>query len=294
VPTTPATVFQLQSITKTFTATAIMMLVEEGKLGLDDKITKHLDGLPDSWSEITVRQLLSHTSGIKDFINEPTVNLRLDATPADIVRSLADKPLNFAPGEKFRYSNTGYQLLGMLIQELTGKDWADFCRERIFEPLGMNDTRIISLSDIIPNRAAGYRFVDGKLENGGFVAPSILAYPGGGVRSTVLDLAKFDAALSTDRLVRRSTLAEMWTAAKLADGSDAPYGLGWFVGDHTGHRFAMHTGSHVTGFGTVMLRYPADGLTVIALTNQNRGNVAEIARAVARRLLSAAEIDSTN
>jgi len=286
VPVTPTTVFQLQSITKTMTATAIMMLVEEGKLKLDDRITEYLDGLPDSWNDVTVRQLLSHTSGIKDFINEPTLNLRLDATPAEIVRSLAEKPLNFSPGEKFRYSNTGYQLLGMIIQRLSGQEWGEYCRQRIFEPLGMVDTRVIDLGDLIPNRAAGYRVENGNLRNGGFVAPSILAYPGGGVRSTALDLAKWDAALYSEKLVKQSSIEQMFTPATLNDGSHAPYGLGWFLGDHDGHRFTMHTGSHFTGFGTVLLRYPADKLTVIALANQNRGNLVNIARGVAQRILT--------
>jgi len=292
VPATPQTVFQLQSITKTLTAAGIMMLVEEAKIGLDDTITKHLDNLPESWSGVTVRQLLSHTSGIKDFINEPTVNLRLDATPDEIVKSLVDKPLNFPPGEKFKYSNTGYQLLGMIIHKITGKEWGELLRERIFEPLGMKDTRVINVTEIIPNRAAGYRLVGGTLQNGGFVAPSILAYPGGGVRSTVLDLAKWDAAFDSEKLLKKSTLDQIWTPAKLNDGSDAPYGLGWFVGTHQGHRFVLHTGSHVTGFGTVLARYVDDQLTVIALTNQNGANPSEIAHGIASRLVSGSLVSS--
>jgi CubicO group peptidase (beta-lactamase class C family) len=291
-PATPDTVYQLQSITKTFTATGIMMLVEEGKIGLDDKINQHLDNLPESWSSVTVRQLLSHTSGIKDFINEPTVNLRLDATPDEIVKSLADKPLNFPPGERFKYSNTGYQLLGMIIHKITGKEWGAFLHERIFEPLGMQDTRVINVAEIIPNRAAGYRIVGRSLQNGGFVAPSILAYPGGGVRSTALDLVKWNAALSTERLLKQSTLDQMWTPAKLNDGSDAPYGLGWFIGKHEGHRFVLHTGSHLTGFGTVLARYVDDQVAVIALTNQNGANPSEIAHGLVGRLVSGSQVSS--
>jgi CubicO group peptidase (beta-lactamase class C family)/Tol biopolymer transport system component/poly(3-hydroxybutyrate) depolymerase len=292
VPVAPETVFQLQSISKTFTAAAILMLVEEGKIGLDDNITKHLDNLPEAWSDVTVRQLLSHTSGIKDFINEPTVNLRLDATPDEIVKSLADKPLNFPPGEKFKYSNTGYQLLGMIIHKITRKAWGEFLCERIFEPLGMKNTRVINVAEIIPNRATGYRFVSGTLQNGGFVAPSILAYPGGGVRSTALDLAKWDAALCSEKLLKKSTLDQMWTPAKLNDGTDAPYGLGWFVGKHQGRRFVLHTGSHVTGFGTVLARYVDDQLTVIALTNQNSANPSEIAHGIAARVVSGSQVSS--
>jgi CubicO group peptidase (beta-lactamase class C family)/dipeptidyl aminopeptidase/acylaminoacyl peptidase len=288
VPVTTNTVFQLQSITKTFTATAILMLVEQGKIGLDDRITERLENLPESWKAVTVRQLLSHTSGIKDFINEPTVNLRLDATPAEIVKSLADKPLNFEPGEQYRYSNTGYQLLGMAIEKITGRAWGDFLRERIFEPLEMKDTRVIALSDVIPNRASGYTNVRGKLLNGDFVAASILAYPGGGVRSTVLDLAKWDAALYSDRLVSKATLDQMWTPATLNDGSKAPYGLGWFLGESDGHRYVQHTGSHMTGFGTIVARYPDDRVTFIVLTNQNGANPTQITRGLASRYFGTA------
>src|SRR6185436_11523097 len=135
----------IQSITKTFTATAVMMLVEEGRIGLADKLSKHLDNLPPSWSEVTVRHLLSHTSGIKDFINEPTVDLRKDLEPEAVIESLRERPLNFQPGGKYAYSNTGYHLLAMIIRKVTGKYWGDFLQERILGPLEMKDTRVISL-----------------------------------------------------------------------------------------------------------------------------------------------------
>jgi CubicO group peptidase (beta-lactamase class C family) len=265
-----------------------MMLAEEGKVAIDEKMSKYLDGIPAAWHEVTVRHLLSHTSGVKDFINEPTVNLRLEATPASILKSLADKPLHFEPGTQFRYSNSGYQLLGMMIEKITGKDWAAFLDERIFQPLGMDNTRVISLNEVIPNRASGYLNVRGRLQNGGFVAPSILAYPGGGVRSTALDLAKWDAALCGDRLVTQSTLKEMWSPYKLSDGSDAPYGLGWFLADVDGHRCVQHTGSHITGFGTIMARFPDDGVTFIVLTNQNASRPTELVQGLARRYFAPA------
>src|ERR1043166_2655229 len=206
VPVRTDTVFQIQSITKTFTSSAVMLLVEEGKIGLDDKITKHLDNLPESWKNISIRHLLSHTSGVKDFINEPTVDLRKDIQPEDVIESLRPLPLNFQPGEKYSYSNTGYRLLAMIIHKVTGQSWGEFLKERILDPLGMNDTRVISLSAIITNRASGYLWENGELRNGRFIAPTILAYAGGGLRSTVLDLAKWDAALYTEKILKRSTL----------------------------------------------------------------------------------------
>ena len=153
IPVKPNTVFQLQSITKSFTATGTMMLVEEGKIGLDHPIGSYLEGLPDDWGRITVRHLLTHTSGLKDFINEPTVDLRKDLTPQEVIRSLAGLPLNFKPGEKYAYSNTGYHLLGMIMFRATGKSWGEVLQERIFAPRGMSETEIISSSVKLANLA---------------------------------------------------------------------------------------------------------------------------------------------
>lgn len=277
----PDTVFQIQSITKTFTASAVMLLVEEGKIGLDDKITRHLDNLPESWKDITVRQLLSHTSGIKDFINEPTVDMRKDIQPEDVIESLRKLPLNFPPGEKYAYSNTGYHLLAMIIRKVTGQYWGEFLKERILVPLEMNDTRVISLSSIITNRASGYLWENGELRNGRFIAPTILAYAGGGLRSTVLDLAKWDAALYTGRILKRSTLDQMWTPMKLSDGRESSYGLGWGVTNYQGHRLISHTGSHMTGFKTALARFVDYKLTVIVFTNQREAEQMAIAKGVA-------------
>ena len=281
VPVRPDTVFQIQSVTKTFTASAVMLLVEEGKISLDDNITNYFSDLPKSWEGITVRHLLTHTSGIKDFINEPTVDLRKDLSPADVIESLRDKPLNFAPGEKYAYSNTGYHLLGMIIRKVTGKSWDEFVRERILDPLGMNDTRVVSFSALITNRAAGYAWEDGRIQNGHFIAPTILGYAGGGFRSTVLDLAKWDAALYGEQILKQSSLEQMWTTAELNDGSKSTYGFGWGLGRHQGRRLVSHTGSHATGFKSILARYVDDKLTVIILTNQRAANQTAIANGVA-------------
>jgi len=281
VPMRTDTVFQIQSVTKTFTASAVMLLVQEGRIGLDDKITKHLPGLPDTWSAVTVRHLLSHTSGIKDFINVPTVDLRKDLEPKDVVESLHKLPLNSEPGAKYAYSNTGYHLLAMILRQITGQYWGDFVKEKILDPLGMNDTRVVSLADIVTNRASGYGWENGQLRNGKFVAPTILAYAGGGLRSTVLDLAKWDAALCAESILKRSTLEQMWTPAKLNDGSDSSYGLGWGITNYHGHRLLSHTGSHMTGFRTALARFVDDKLTVIVLTNQREASQMDIAKGVA-------------
>lgn len=275
------TVFQLQSITKTFTATAILMLVEDNRLSIADKIGKYLDDLPVSWEPITISQLLSHTSGIKDFINEPTVDLKKDLEPRDVIRSLEKLRLNFEPGERYTYSNTGYHLLGMIIEKITGETWQDFLRTKIFKPLKMNNTDVNSATCKLGKQALGYAWRNNKLERGAFVAPTILGYAGGGILSTVVDLAKWDRALYTDQLVSRSTLEQMWTPAKLNTGSKVDYGLGWGVGDYLGLPTVEHGGAHMTGFKTTFTRFVKQGLTVIVLCNQRAANPGNIAMGIA-------------
>lgn len=281
IPVKPDTIFQLQSITKSFTATAVMMLLAEGKVDLDDRIGKYLAGLPDDWGPITVRHLLTHTSGVKDFINEPTVDLKKDITPEDVIKSLAKLPLNFPPGEKYAYSNTGYHLLGMIIHKVTGTPWPEFLRQRIFVPLRMTETDVVSATCNLTNWANGYGWGSSGLEEGRFVAPTILGYAGGGMLSTVLDLAKWDAALYTDTVLKKPALAQMWTPAKLNSGSRTQYGFGWAVDDYRGHKKVGHSGAHMTGFKTTIMRFLEDKLTVIVLANQRAANPENVAVGVA-------------
>lgn len=281
-PATPQTLYQIQSMTKQFTAAAVMMLVEQGKVELDAPVSRYLAGTPETWKSIKVRHLLTHTSGIKDYINEPTQNLRLDVSEEEVYQAAIPRPLNFQPGEQFSYSNTNYHLLGMIIHKVSGKPYGAFLQERIFEPLGMKDTRILSLSDILPHRASGYRWDGRQLQNGEYISPTILGYAGGGILSTVLDLAKWDAALSGERLLKSSSLQQMWTSGTLNDGSPTNYGFGWEVGETSGHKSVSHGGGHVTGFTTFITRFFQDRLTVVVLTNQlGKSDPASIARRVA-------------
>ncbi|HKQ37226.1 MAG TPA: serine hydrolase domain-containing protein [Verrucomicrobiae bacterium] len=281
VAITANTVFQLQSITKTFTATAVMMLVEDNKLSVEDKISKYLQGTPPLWERITIRHLLTHTSGIKDFINEPTVDLTKDIEPPDVIRSLQTLPLNFEPGERYAYSNTGYHLLGMIIEKITGDTWQNFLRARIFKLLKMKNTDVNSATCDLRNRALGYTWRSNTFHAGAYVAPTILGYAGGGILSTVLDLAKWDRGLFEDKLISHSSLDEMWTRTRLNDGTKTDYGFGWGVDDYLGVPMVNHGGAHMTGFKTYFIRFLKQELTVIVLCNSRQANPANIAVKIA-------------
>lgn len=269
-PVTPETIFESGSIGKQFTATAVMMLVEEGKIGLEDKITKYFPGAPASWSDITIRNLLSHESGIKNY-TDASMDYRKDYTEDQLLKMAEAPPLDFAPGTDWSYSNTGFIVLGMLIHKVTGEFYGDFLHQRIFAPLGMK-TRIISESDIIPNRASGYKLVRGQWKNQDWVSPTLNTTADGSLYFTTLDLAKWDAALYATKLLKQSSLDEMWTIQKYTAGPNAGkpnkgnYGFGWFIDSANGHRLIEHSGAW-QGFTTAICRYVGDKLTVIVLTN---------------------------
>jgi CubicO group peptidase (beta-lactamase class C family) len=278
VATKPETIFQSGSMGKQFTATAVMMLVEDGKLSLEDKITKYFADGPESWNKITVRHLLTHTSGMTDYPDD--FDLRRDYTEDELVQRVKTIPLAFQPGEKWSYSNLAYVMLGVLIHKVSGKFYGDFLQERVFKPLGMTTARVISEADIVPNRAAGYRVADGQLKNQNWVSPSLNTTADGALYLTVYDMAKWDAALYGDKLLKRSSLDEMWTPVKLNDGKTHAYGFGWALGEVRGHRIIEHGGAW-QGFKSQISRYVDDKLTVVVFANQARANPAKIAHGVA-------------
>jgi CubicO group peptidase (beta-lactamase class C family) len=264
IPVQPDTVFQSGSIGKQFVATAVMMLVEEGKVALDDPLTKYFPDAPAAWKEVTVRQLLSHTAG---FTNYPEkFDFRKDWTEDELLKMVEGIPLAYPPGTKWDYSNLGYLTLGILIHRVTGEFYGDFLQSRIFKPLGMTSTRIISEEDIIPHRAAGYRLVDGELRNQEWVSPTFNSTADGALYFTVLDLNKWDAALYTEKLVKKSSLEQMWTPVTCFGGKRYPYGFGWWVQQSNGHRLLEHGGAW-QGFSAYISRYVDDRLTVVVLTN---------------------------
>jgi len=264
IPVKPETVFQSGSIAKQFTATAVMILVEEGKLSLDDKITKYFPDAPETWKPITVRHLLNHTSGMGDYPLE--VDLRRDYTEDEYLAFIKKSSLVYQTGAKWDYSNIGYVTLGALIRKVTGKFYSDFLAERVFQPLGMTTARIISEADIVPNRAAGYRLVDGDLKNQEWVSPSTNTTADGSFYFTILDLAKWDAALYTDKPLKQSSLAQMWTPVKLDDGTRKAYGFGWSTNEIHNRRIIYHGGAW-QGFKSFIVRFPDDKLTIIFFAN---------------------------
>jgi CubicO group peptidase (beta-lactamase class C family) len=277
IPVTPETIFQTGSVGKQFTATAVMMLVEEGKLGLDDNIAKFIPEAPVTWNDVTVRSLLTHTSGIADYGGEEdtmgkgVINFRKDYTEEELVQAFAKMPKDFPAGEKWSYSNSGYVLLGVIIHRVTGEFYGDFLQERIFKPLGMTSTRIISEADIVPQRSSGYRLIKGELMNQEWVSPTLNTTADGALYTNVLDLAKWDSALYTTKLIKRSSLDAMWTPAKLTSGKTYPYGFGWDLASKQGHRAVSHDGAW-QGFTMSMSRYLDERLTVIVMTNLDSDN----------------------
>jgi D-alanyl-D-alanine carboxypeptidase len=282
VPATKKSVYGVLSITKQFTAAAILILVEEGKISLVDRISQYIPDTPPAWSEITVRHLLTHTSGIRDYTDVPGWfdTIRLDRSPEELIKSTKAFPLQFHPGDSFRYCNAGYYLLGMILEKVSGRSYADFLQERIFKPLGMTATQVDDGRAIVPHRASGYHWEDGVLQNAPYVSPT-QKWAAGAVLSSVEDLARWDAALYTDRLLKRQTLAQMWTPARLNNGQEAPYGFGNELDMDRGHRAAGHQGGAVA-FNVTLLRYPDDRLTVVVLCNQTSAP----SRAMARKIAS--------
>jgi CubicO group peptidase (beta-lactamase class C family) len=274
----PETVFQSGSIGKQFTAAAVMLLVEEGKISLDDKINKYFVDAPTTWSGITVRHLLTHTSGMGDYPRD--FDLRADYTEDELYKKIKSAPLAFQPGERWAYSNLGYVTLGILINKVSGKFYGDFLQERVFKPLGMMTARIISEADIIPNRAAGYRLVKGEIKNHEWVSPSVNTTADGALYLTVYDMAKWDAALYGEKLLKKTSLEQMWTPVKLNDGKTHPYGFGWLLNEINGKRIVEHGGAW-QGFKAFIARYPDEKLTVVVFANLINANEARIAHGVA-------------
>ena len=291
VPVKPETLMQSGSVGKQFVSAAIMMLVQEGKLSLDDSIAKYFPDAPAAWKPILIRNLLSHTSGLAEYESDDRTGpngpfyLRLDFSEDELAKKIEALPIEWAPGESWAYRNTNYVLLGIAIHRITGIPYAEFLKERIFKPLGMTSTRLISERDIIPNRAAGYEIDDsGELKNQEWVSPTFDSTADGALYFNVLDLAKWDEALYGTKLLRQSSLDRIWTVYPLNNGKPNPgsYGFGWSINAQDGHRRIEHGGAW-QGFACHISRYPDDNVTTVVLTNLDAGhsNTSVIAHVVA-------------
>ena len=284
--------FEIGSITKSFAATAIMLLVEEGKMSLDDKLEKYIDGSPAQWSGITIRQVLNHTAGIQRDVDQATITAvasnQVIGEDALLTR-FKTYPLIGAPGAKFSYSNVGYFIIGFVILKVSGKHYFDFLQERVFTPLGMSSARLIAPNLSPSGYATGY-----SIENNRRVAVRLtdaqllgLSLAAGGIQLSAMDMAKWDAALYTDKILKKETRDLMWTNSALVQAAsgtepDIYYGLGWQLRTQAGVRWVYHSGG-MPGHVSEMIRYPDQKLTVIVLLNlDGNANPRIVGRSVAR------------
>lgn len=263
VPMKSNMLFESGSIGKTFTSAIIMQLWEQGKIGLDDPISKYIEQSPKTWKDIKIRNMLGHTSGLKDYALVPGIGLADHWTTEQWFAKMTTLSLDFPTGKSWAYSNSNYLLLGLIAEKITGKSIDDLVSERIFKPLGMNHSLVAEESPIIPNRAKGYWQADGTLINGIKIGPG---YGDGGWLNTCEDLAKFERGLREGKLVKPETLKLMRTPGILPTERKTPYGFGWFVRTTNGHQYISH-GGNTGGFGSSIFRVPEKELTIIVMTN---------------------------
>jgi len=281
IPVRPETVFRIASVGKQFIATGILLLVEDGKLKLDDRLGTLLDDAPPTWAPLTVRQLLSHTSGL---VRESPGYLPILRQPdINVIRAAYPLPLQFTPGEKYQYSNVGYFTLAEIIRRKGGQPWPEFIAARVFRPARLDATATTDQPTRGP-RATGYAGKEGKWTP---VTDALAVRPSGAFHSTVLDLAKWDRVLDGDAVLKPSSRKEMWTRIRLNDGGTHDYGLGWAVTAKGGRDIIRHGGSQ-SGFRTEYLRFPKERVTVIVLANADEAKPAVVAERVAELFLPAA------
>jgi CubicO group peptidase (beta-lactamase class C family) len=261
---TAETVLEIGSVSKQMTAAAIMLLVEDGKIMLDAPISTYLANTPEAWKDVTVRHLLTHTSGVKSYSSLDGFELYRHLKTDEFIKALSPHPLEFTPGERNIYSNSGFTLLGHIIQMVSGKPYMQFMRERIFTALGMTKTADRDPQYIIPNRAVGYEWSVDKLEGRDGVLTDLMG--AGSIVSTISDMVKWDAALNGKIFLKPASRAEWWKQFTFTNGKPSPYGFGWRISDIRGHKLIGHTGQ-TAGFGAANFRYVNDGVTVMVLTN---------------------------
>lgn len=263
----PDMVFRLGSVTKQFTAVAVLMLAQQGKLSLKDEIGKYFPDFPTGGRRVTIEHLLTHTSGITSYTDlaEWLPLLRNDMTPEEIIAMSKDKPFEFAPGERWKYNNSGYIMLGAIIEKVSGRSYEDFVRENIFVPLGMTHSYYDHAERIIPRRVSGY-----DKDEQGFANASYLSmtqpYSAGSLASSVDDMALWNDAIFSYKLLKKEWLDRAFTPYKLTGGESTGYGYGWRIAELRGHRSLAHSGG-INGFTSHVLALPDDAIYVALLTN---------------------------
>ena len=283
VPNTPRTTYRIGSLTKQFTALAVMQLQEAGRLAVDDPITAHLPDYPTPAKDgvpITLHHLLSHTSGVPDLFRfaSPMDQAAWPATPQDLAYGIArDHGLDFVPGTAWAYSNTGYLLLGLVVERAAGQPYAAYLRDHIFAPLGMRASGFEAAGDARPCPAAGYLPGFGDVDVSALTRLDI-AFAAGGMHSTVEDLYRWDRALSAERLASEASLQRLF--GPVAEG----YGYGWDSGEVAGRRTVEHNGE-IDGFASSILRVVDDGVLVVVLANRQDANLGAIAERLAEAAL---------
>ena len=292
VPATLNSKFNIGSIGKTFTATSIMLLQRDGKLSINDLVNKYIDSLPANWNTITIKHLLTHTSGIRDycqdFPNYPLISgatgegleeRKIEISELQFIKLVTTDPLNFTPGERFAYSNSNYFLLGFIIQKVSGQSLSEFMSERLFTPAGMTETMRENVPVIVPDRATGYNLNDSnKLINGAYISNFYSSQGDMGIITTAKDLTKWIIALEGGKILDKESLRQMWTPCKLKSGFEPmdaygsysygySYGLGWELNCHNGYIENGHGGDFMNGFSAKFVHFPEKKLTVVVLTN---------------------------
>jgi CubicO group peptidase (beta-lactamase class C family) len=286
VPAGPGTIYRIGSITKQFTAAAILRLVERGLVGLDDPITKFLPGYRAEGRRVTIRQLLTHTSGIRSYPSDdtPASSLPHDLSDAELRALIEAEPLEFEPGSRFRYSNAGYLLLGMIVAAASGQSYADYLRREIAAPLGLSGTAHCEDGGIKARVARGYEVAQGQRRD---PSPLSLTHAGaaGALCSSVVDLLGWMSALRDGRVIRRASYDTMIAPAVVSDGTEVPYGFGIRPAPRLEGRFSVSHGGGINGFSSQLDYFPEADLTVAVISNTYGDHVRRLADAIARWVL---------
>lgn len=281
VPMTPDMVFRIGSITKQFTAVAILQLLEQGKLNLNDEITKFIPDYPTQGHKITIHHLLNHTSGIKSYtsMSEFSMVMRKDHSPSQIIDIFKDEPMDFAPGERHLYNNSGYILLGYIIEKVSGQTYIEYVDEHLFKPAGMINSLYANDNIVLKNRAYGYQPSASGYANADFLSMS-LPYAAGSLMSTVDDLFKWNQALQSGKLLKKETLELAFKPGKLNDGTPMTYGYGWEMGNLQGSPVIAHGGG-IHGFISYAIWLPQENVVVVLLQNRTGSAPEDLAHQMA-------------